>query len=263
MWPSYINSTLEHLPRAEEKIVFDRFHIMMHVSRTVDAVRKQEHRQLAAEHDERLKGTKYLWLYTKENLPEPRRTQFKALFNQDPKVGRVWAIKKALRSLWHYDSESRASRHFKRWFFWATHLRLHVSAPSDSRPETIETAGYRPASRRRATLGVPSTGQGADLLWATFGAIGPYSCKSRQVWRAMTSSSLQWMTHTGMRLPAALTMGAPARLASRSRSIPSQASFAQMRARISGARSPMPPVNASTSSPPRAATREPTSRTAR
>jgi hypothetical protein len=87
MWPAYINSTLEHVPQADEKIVFDRFHIMMHVSRAVDTVRKQEHRQLAAEDDARLKGTKYLWLYSKENLPEHRRAEFKALFNQDLKVG--------------------------------------------------------------------------------------------------------------------------------------------------------------------------------
>jgi hypothetical protein len=33
---------------------------------------------------------------------EHRRAEFKALFNQDLKVGRAWAIKEALRSLWHY-----------------------------------------------------------------------------------------------------------------------------------------------------------------
>jgi transposase len=124
MWPAYIHSTLTHVPQATEKIVFDRFHIMMHVSRAVDMVRKQENRQLAAEDDERLKGTKYLWLYSKENLPEHRRAEFKALFNQDLKVGRAWAIKEALRSLWHYHSEGWARRYFKRWFFWATHARL-------------------------------------------------------------------------------------------------------------------------------------------
>jgi len=124
MWPAYIHSTLAQVPQANEKIVFDRFHIMMHVSRAVDTVRKQENRQLAAEDDERLKGTKYLWLYSKENLPEHRRAEFKALFNQDLKVGRAWAIKEALRSLWRYHSESWARRYFKRWFFWATHSRL-------------------------------------------------------------------------------------------------------------------------------------------
>src|SRR5581483_8194961 len=124
MWPAYINSTLAQVPQANEKIVFDRFHIMMHVSRAVDTVRKQGHRQLAAEDDERLKGTKYLWLYSKENLPVHRRAEFNALFNQELKVGRAWAIKEALRSLWRYRSESWARRYFKRWFFWATHARL-------------------------------------------------------------------------------------------------------------------------------------------
>ena len=62
MWPAYINSTLEHVPQANGE---DRLRPLPHhdarVPRcAVDTVRKQEHRQLVAENDERLKGTKYL-----------------------------------------------------------------------------------------------------------------------------------------------------------------------------------------------------------
>ena len=124
MWPAYIQATRAHVPDAEEKIVFDRFHIMTHIGRAVDTVRKQEHRQLAADDDDRLKGTKYLWLYSKENLPEHRREELATLLGQDLKVARAWAIKEALRGLWHYHSEGWARRYFRRWFFWATHARL-------------------------------------------------------------------------------------------------------------------------------------------
>ncbi|MGH8760143.1 MAG: ISL3 family transposase [Burkholderiales bacterium] len=124
MWQPYINATHAHVPQAHEKIVFDRFHIMMHMSKAVDTVRKQEHRQLMAFDDERLKGTKYLWLYSKENLPTSRREEFKMLFGQELKVARAWAIKEALRTLWDYRSESWARRFFQRWYFWATHARL-------------------------------------------------------------------------------------------------------------------------------------------
>jgi transposase len=40
------------------------------------------------------------------------------------RTGRAWAIKEALRDLWHYQSKGWALRHWKQWYFWATHSRL-------------------------------------------------------------------------------------------------------------------------------------------
>jgi len=68
MWEPYVQATLEALPLAKEKIVFDRFHIMQHMTKAVDQVRKGEHRKLSSEGDERLKKTKYLWLTREQNL---------------------------------------------------------------------------------------------------------------------------------------------------------------------------------------------------
>ena len=48
-------STMEWVPLAKDKIVFDRFHIMKHMNDAVDKVRKQEHRALMADGDETLK----------------------------------------------------------------------------------------------------------------------------------------------------------------------------------------------------------------
>ena len=79
MWEPYIQATRAQVPEAEEKIVFDRFHVMGHIGKAVDTVRKQEHRALMASGDETLKGSKYLWLYSRENVPERRREEFAAL----------------------------------------------------------------------------------------------------------------------------------------------------------------------------------------
>ncbi|GFP30684.1 ISL3 family transposase [Candidatus Hakubella thermalkaliphila] len=73
MWEAYIESTLDHVPGAEDKIVFDRFHILSHMAEAVDTVRKQEHQLLKKQGDETLKGTKYLWLYGQENIPLRRK----------------------------------------------------------------------------------------------------------------------------------------------------------------------------------------------
>ena len=124
MWEPYIQATRAKVPEAAEKIVFDRFHIMGHVGKAVDTVRKKEHRALMASGDEMLKGSKYLWLYSRENVPERRREEFNALRRQELKVGRAWAIKEALRCLWHYVYPASGWKFWKRWYFWATHSRL-------------------------------------------------------------------------------------------------------------------------------------------
>ena len=82
MWEPYIQATRAQVPEAAEKIVFDRFHVMGHIGKAVDTVRKQEHRDLMASGDETLKGSKYLWLYSRENVPERRRDEFAALMRQ-------------------------------------------------------------------------------------------------------------------------------------------------------------------------------------
>lgn len=134
MWEPYIQATQAQVPGADEKIVVDRFHVMGHIGKAVDTVRKQEHRDLLASGDETLKGSKYLWLYSRENMPERRRDEFAALMRQALKVGRAWAIKEALRRLWHYVYPASGWKFWKRWYFWATHSRLE---PIRKAAETI------------------------------------------------------------------------------------------------------------------------------
>ncbi len=134
MWEPYIQATRAQVPDAEDKIVFDRFHVMGHINTAVDTVRKQEHRALLASGDATLKGSKYLWLYSRENVPERRREEFAALKRQELKVGRAWAIKEALRCLWGYIYPASGWKFWKRWYFWATHSRLE---PMRKAAETI------------------------------------------------------------------------------------------------------------------------------
>ena len=64
MWNPYVRATLDCVPLAADKIVYDRFHIMNHMNDAVNKVRVQEHRVLTSQGDDALKGTKYWWLYT-------------------------------------------------------------------------------------------------------------------------------------------------------------------------------------------------------
>jgi transposase len=125
MWEPYIAATKAYVPGAESKIVFDKFHVVRTVTEAVDKVRRNEHKILTSEGDDRLKGTKHLWLYNEENVPEWRKEEFDAIRGTHLKTGRAWAIKEALRGLWGFSYPKRAEAFFRRWYFWATHSRLN------------------------------------------------------------------------------------------------------------------------------------------
>ncbi|HKV45292.1 MAG TPA: ISL3 family transposase [bacterium] len=125
MWDPYIGATREDLPDGEARIVYDRFHIMREISKAVDTVCKQEHRAfLQAGEDSPLTGTKYVWLYSDENRPEHQAEPFATLQALNLKVGRAWAIKEALRTLWTYRQTAAVKRFFSRWYAWAVRSRL-------------------------------------------------------------------------------------------------------------------------------------------
>lgn len=124
MWEPFYLATLEALPLGADKIVFDRFHIMKHMTEAVDKVRKAENRKLGEQGDNRLKKTKYLWLSNKENLRKDRMAQIEELQKADLKTSKAWAIKENLRNLWSYYEPGWARRFFKSWHQWATRSQL-------------------------------------------------------------------------------------------------------------------------------------------
>jgi len=77
MWPAFVKSIESNASQAE--IVHDRFHISKHLNEAVDKVRRQENKALAKADDDRLKGTKQLWLFNPENISEDRWIEFETL----------------------------------------------------------------------------------------------------------------------------------------------------------------------------------------
>ena len=124
MWPAYINSTLEHVPGAEDKIAFDRFHVMKKMNEAVDKVRRREHKSLTKEGMNDLKGTKYDWLTNHANMPEGQRRRFRQLRASSLKTSRAWAIKELGMSLWKYIHRGWALKAWNRWLSWAMRCRL-------------------------------------------------------------------------------------------------------------------------------------------
>lgn len=124
MWAPYIKSVREHVPNADEKIAFDRFHVAKHLGDAVDKVRRGEHRELKSDGDDRLKGTKYLWLQNPEWMSSRSKAVFDALRHQSLRTARAWAIKETAAELWGYFTRGWARRAWKRWLGWALRSRL-------------------------------------------------------------------------------------------------------------------------------------------
>ena len=124
MWPAFINACRKWIPGANGKMVFDRFHIMKHMLDAVDRVRRREHRELAEQGDNRLAKTKYLWLYSIENVPDNRRQQFDELKAIQIRTARAWALKESLRQFWDFPNAELVQAFWKWWYFWATHSRM-------------------------------------------------------------------------------------------------------------------------------------------
>jgi transposase len=124
MSAAYVRATMEAIPLAEEKIVHDRFHIMQHATQAVDLVRRREHRRLQSEGDDRLKGTKYVWLTSQENLTEWQQQRLDSSFHVELETGKAWAYKEMLRDLWHHETAEEAITYFRDWYRRVIHTKL-------------------------------------------------------------------------------------------------------------------------------------------
>lgn len=151
MWGPYIASTMEHVPNAGRKIAFDKFHVAQLLGEAVDEVRRRENRDLLAMGQEKLKGTRYLWLTHPANLSREQWTgRFAALRRSTLKTARAWALKEEAMGIWRYATRGWAERGWKAWLAWALRSRLE---PVKRAARTVRShlAGILNAVVQRAT----------------------------------------------------------------------------------------------------------------
>lgn len=105
----------------------DKFHVAMHLGEAVDQVRRVENTALKAEDDDRLKGTRQLWLQKKANLSRARRRRSTAIRHNGLKTARAWAIKEESRWLWRNVYPLNAEeKFFSQWYAWGVRCRLRT-----------------------------------------------------------------------------------------------------------------------------------------
>lgn len=125
MHAPYIQATRKHLADADRVICFDLFHIAQHLGKAVDAVRRKEHPHLLGESDERLKGTRYLWLRNPEKMSDRAWEALDRLARTTLKTARAWRLKEYLMTaLTTWRSRRYVAAAIRRWYSKAIRSRL-------------------------------------------------------------------------------------------------------------------------------------------
>jgi transposase len=122
MLPAYAKAVAKELPNAE--LVHDKFHVAKYLGEAVDQVRRAENKALQAQDDDRLPGTRQLWLFNKSNLSHRQRRRFAAIRKGDLKTARAWALKEEFRWFWRHVYALSAEEFFNHWYAWGARCRL-------------------------------------------------------------------------------------------------------------------------------------------
>jgi transposase len=113
MWKSFRNATQVHAPQAA--ILFDKFHIMSHLGKALDTVRKSEYTRLSGRNRSFIKGQKYTLLSHRENLTLEGRKSLKLLLATNKRLNTAYLLKETFGQLWDYKNEAWARRFFENW----------------------------------------------------------------------------------------------------------------------------------------------------
>jgi len=124
MWKPFMNATRKHVPNADTKICFDKFHVAQYLGEAIDKVRRQEQKGLLKEGRDILKNSRFLWLRNPENMDEMRWQRFSGLRNANLKTARAWAIRQEAMGLWSYRVRGWGRKAWMRWYGWAIRSRL-------------------------------------------------------------------------------------------------------------------------------------------
>jgi transposase len=120
--PAFIAAVEKSLPQAD--IVHDPYHLAADLNKSVDTVRRQEHKMLQREGDDTLTGTKYLWLSDPQNLSEGRLHSFTHLARLALKTARAWECKELFKGFYEQPDAVQGRAFFMKWYGRSMRSRL-------------------------------------------------------------------------------------------------------------------------------------------
>jgi transposase len=113
MWKPFKNSISSHVPEAD--IVYDKFHVIKHLSTALDNVRRAEYKRVAEKDRRFIKGQRYTLLSNQANLTLESRRSLKLLLKANRRLSKVYILKESFGQLWDYNNPTWAKKFFDNW----------------------------------------------------------------------------------------------------------------------------------------------------
>ena len=115
MWKAFRNSTLKEGNAPQARIIYDKFHVLSHLGKAMDEVRKREYARLSGKDRRFIKGQRYTLLSRWENLTTEGRQALKLLFKANKRLHTAYLLKESFGQLWDYNRPGWARRFFDHW----------------------------------------------------------------------------------------------------------------------------------------------------
>jgi len=113
MWKAFRNATLKNASGAQ--IVYDKFHVMRHLSNALDQVRRSEYKRVNDKERKFIKGQRYTLLSHKANLDLEGRRALRVLLKANKRLHKAYLLKESFGQLWDYKNPLWARRFFENW----------------------------------------------------------------------------------------------------------------------------------------------------
>lgn len=113
MWKPFRNSLKKNAPQAE--IVYDKFHVINHLSRALDNVRRLEYKRVAQKDKRFIKGQRYTLLSHKANLDLEGKQALDLLLKANKRLNKAYLLKESFGQLWNYNNPTWARKFFDNW----------------------------------------------------------------------------------------------------------------------------------------------------
>ena len=120
MGAPFIIGTRQAAPQAD--IVHDRFHVSKPLNEAVDQTRREESAKLAAEGDDTLKHTRFLWLHGQP--PDEHKERFEELLETNLRTAKAWAYKEQMVEFWQQPDAESGNAFFEQWYRSVMRSRL-------------------------------------------------------------------------------------------------------------------------------------------
>ena len=126
----YRSAAAEYLPGIA--VVFDRFHVMQLVNKSVDKVRRKQQASLDQDGTKTLKGNRFLFLSNYDNLDASKKKRLEIALESNEPLLIIHTMKEQLRLLWMKLSKKKAQKFLGTWVMDAIEVAYDYKARTGS-----------------------------------------------------------------------------------------------------------------------------------